>query len=57
MPIGITPGADGNLWFCAKKANKVGRITVNGAITLFALPTPNAGPDGTLLGPDGNVWF
>jgi hypothetical protein len=27
MPIGITSGADGNLWFCAKKANKVGRIT------------------------------
>ncbi len=23
----------------------------------FALPTPNAGPDGIILGPDGNVWF
>src|SRR5258708_1375059 len=55
MPIGITPGADGNMWFCAKKANKIGRITVGGDITLFPVPTPDAGPDGTLVGPDGNV--
>ena len=56
MPIGITPGADGNMWFCAKKANKIGRIAVDGEITLFPLPTPDAGPDGTLVDPDGNVW-
>ena len=57
MPIGITPGADGNMWFCAKRANKIGRIGMGGNIALFPVPTSNAGPDGTLVGPDGNVWF
>ena len=56
-PIGIVAGADGNLWFAEKSANKIGRITPRGEITEFALPTPQAGPDGMILGPDGNVWF
>ena len=42
MPIGITPGADGNMWFCAKKANKIGRVSASGDITLFSVPTPSA---------------
>jgi virginiamycin B lyase len=54
-PIGIT--ADGNMWFCAKGANKIGCHSIDGEITLFALPAEKAGPDGTLAGPDGNVWF
>ena len=29
----------------------------SGEVTEFPLPTPNAGPDGILNGPDGNVWF
>jgi len=28
-----------------------------GALSEFAVPTANAGPDGIALGPDGNVWF
>ena len=57
MPVGIAAGADGNLWFTEKQANRVGRITVDGAITEFALPTAKASPDGIALGPDGNIWF
>ena len=45
------------MWFAQKSANKIGRITMRGEISEFALPTPNAGPDGMMLGPDGNVWF
>ncbi len=45
------------MWFCEKTASKIGRITPDGKITEFALPTPNAGPDGIIGGPDGNVWF
>ena len=41
MPIGITAGADGNMWFCAKKANAIGRVTTAGEIVLFPVPTPN----------------
>jgi virginiamycin B lyase len=39
MPIGITPGADGNMWFCAKKANKIGRVSMKGEIKLFEIPS------------------
>jgi len=57
MPIGIAAGSDGNLWFTEKEGNRVGRITLDGAIAEFAVPTVRAAPDGIVLGPDGNVWF
>jgi virginiamycin B lyase len=44
-PIGITVGPDGNALVREKTANKIGRITPQGEITEFPLPTPNAGPD------------
>ena len=56
-PIGITPAADGALWFCENAGNRIGRITTAGAITEFPVPTPGAGPDGIVAGPDGNLWF
>jgi streptogramin lyase len=56
-PYIITPGPDGNLWFCESGASKIGRITPDGQITEFPLPTPKAGPNGMILAPDGNVWF
>lgn len=42
-PYGITAGKDGALWFTQHKANQIGRITVNGEVTPFVVPTPNAG--------------
>ena len=56
-PIGIVEGPDGAFWFAEKTGNKIGRITLDGAITEFPLPTPNAGPDAMMAGPDGNLWF
>jgi virginiamycin B lyase len=45
------------LWFTEKEGNRIGRITLDGEIAEFAVPTANSGPDGIVLGPDGNVWF
>ena len=64
---GIARGADGNLWFTEQSVNgnAIGRITPQGAITDFALPSITY-PDRTTwpvtandltLGPDGNLWF
>jgi hypothetical protein len=57
-PFGITAGPDGNLWFTEPGANQIGRITPDGEVTEFAVPTTAAGPaNGILTGPDGNIWF
>src|SRR5262249_46343590 len=69
-PIGITVGPDGNLWFVENggrvyiegavpepQPNNIARITAAGQITEFLIPTPNSGPTGITLGPDGALWF
>ncbi len=57
-PIGITGGADGNVWFTEYGADKIGRITPTGAITEFSTGlSPSSHPNRMALGPDGNVWF
>jgi streptogramin lyase len=65
-PTVIAAGPDGNLWFTergrphpagALDVAKVGRITTEGVITEFAVPTLGARPLGITGGPDGNVWF
>ena len=35
----------------------MGQITVDGQITEFTLPDPNASPASIAVGPDGNLWF
>jgi len=61
---GIAAGPDGALWFTEAlteaNATKIGRITTNGAVTEFAVPTPSY--EGGYLtditrGPDGAMWF
>ena len=37
--------------------NRIGRITMDGAITEFPIPTPGASPINIAVGPDRNVWF
>jgi streptogramin lyase len=59
-PWGITAGPDGNLWFTVSSdpaGPKIGRITPEGAITQFAIPTVPADPSKITTGPDGNLWF
>jgi streptogramin lyase len=60
---GIAAGPDGNLWFRDDGANKIGRLTPNGTVTEFAIPTSSAyvnttpRPSDIVAGPDGKVWF
>jgi streptogramin lyase len=56
-PMYITAGSDGNVWFTDASLNKIGRMTTDGVLTEFPVPTPSAGVYGICAGPDGNVWF
>jgi hypothetical protein len=39
------------------RANQIGRITTEGTITEYPIPTPDSGPNGITAGPDGALWF
>ena len=59
---GIIPGPDGNLWFVESYGNKIGRVTPQGVVTEFSVPTayaqqPQPALAGITVGPDGNIWF
>jgi streptogramin lyase len=54
---GITVGPDGNVWFTEDSGDRIGRITLDGAITEFSVPTPSSRPIRIAAGPDGNLWF
>jgi uncharacterized protein (TIGR03437 family) len=54
-PGGIAAGADGNLWFAGDST--IWRVTTDGALTSFLLPTGSAGFQGITAGPDGNLWL
>lgn|GEM_PF-1470904 len=57
---GITAGPDGAVWFVETGANKIGRISEEGQITEYPVPTPHAidGEQGFIaVGPDGALWF
>ncbi len=56
LPNKITTGPDGNLWFTEDYGNKIARITPQGNITEFAIPTVS-NPKGITKGSDGNLWF
>jgi streptogramin lyase len=45
------------MWFAESAGNRIGRITMTGAITEFPLPTAGSSPAGIAAGPDGAMWF
>jgi streptogramin lyase len=55
-PYTIVTGPDGNLLFTESDLGKIGRITPDGTITDFPIPTPGSGPYGITIGADGNLW-
>ena len=60
VPRGIVAGPDGAMWFTESGADQIGRITADGTINEYPLPSRNqvhAFPDGIVLGPDGAIWF
>lgn len=59
-PFAIAAGPDGALWFTELNAREIGRMTVNGTLTMHA-PLPGGGsasyPYGIAAGSDGAMWF
>lgn len=56
-PARIIVGPDRNLWFTENQANKIGKITPQGIITEYPVPTANSYPNDIAVGTDGNLWF
>jgi virginiamycin B lyase len=56
-PHGIVTGPDGALWFTENGGNKIGRITTDGSLTEFPIPSANSFPSDIIVGPDGALWF
>lgn len=55
---GLVFTPDGNIWTC--DGAKVYRATPAGAVTTFAVPTPNGGSSGSItmaVSSDGTIWF
>ena len=53
----IAVGHDGNLWVVEQNANRIARVTTDGVITEFEVPTPGSRPTSITRGFDGNMWF
>ncbi len=53
----ITLGPDGALWFTDLALGKIGRITTDGIVTSYSVPSANSQPMGIAAGPDGALWF
>jgi virginiamycin B lyase len=65
-PGDITAGADGAMWFLELSGTmdgvqvdggRVGRITMDGTITEFPLPTREPSPINIAVGPDRHIWY
>lgn len=55
-PRFIAAGPDGNLWFTLQ-LQKIGRISPDGVLKKFDLPSFSAQGDQITQGPDGALWF
>jgi virginiamycin B lyase len=65
-PGDITAGADGAMWFVELTGNmdgvqtdggRIGRITMDGVVTEYELPSKSPSPINIAVGPDRNIWF
>ena len=57
QPYAICAGPDGNIWFTDLSATALGRVTPNGQVTAFPIPTGMSFPAGIAAAADGNIWF
>jgi virginiamycin B lyase len=59
-PGPFVAGPDGAMWFAEMAGDNVGRITPDGTITEYPLPSRDrmhANPEGIAIGSDGAIWF
>ena len=62
---GITPGSkplsivvrDGVMWFSEAAGDHIGRLTTDGTITEFPIPSKGSQPRAMCPHPDGSIWF
>lgn len=57
VPIGITAGPDGALWFAGSGDFSVWRITTPGVATAYPTPTYGSEVQDVAKVPDGDLWF
>ncbi|MGB8908398.1 MAG: hypothetical protein WCC84_06585 [Candidatus Cybelea sp.] len=55
-PDYIVSGPERSMWFSEFYQDKIGRVTMRGKMTEFALPG-NTDIEGIAAGADGNIWF
>jgi virginiamycin B lyase len=57
-PHGMAFASDGKtLWYTGKATGTIGKITLDGKVVNFDLPTAGSVPIYIKAGPDGNMWF
>ncbi|HVW32949.1 MAG TPA: hypothetical protein VHL53_10455, partial [Acidimicrobiia bacterium] len=59
-PGPFVAGPDGAMWFVEMAGDNIGRITADGSITEYGLPSRDrmhANPEGLTVGSDGAIWF
>ncbi|MBL8522164.1 MAG: S8 family serine peptidase [Betaproteobacteria bacterium] len=56
-PQYIAKAADGNYWYTQPSANRVARMSPQGQVTEYPLPTSASNPFDIAAGPDGNMWL
>jgi virginiamycin B lyase len=55
--VELVSGQDGAIWFTRVAGDVIGRIDTKGQVTLFPIPTHDAGAFSLAAGRDGAVWF
>src|SRR5260370_16886694 len=53
----VEVGAVGNIWVADTGGNTIGRMSLTGAVRLFAMPTRSRRLSGLAAGADGRMWF
>jgi virginiamycin B lyase len=62
QPVDLVDGLDGTMWATLLSGDLASIVPAGSGpdttatITRFALPTPASGPEGLVLGPDGDIW-
>jgi virginiamycin B lyase len=56
-PFGVALDAGGTVWATLQAANRLVRITPDGQLAEFELPTRAGGPSDVAVDPSGAVWF
>ena len=56
-PYSLAKGSDGNIWFTEVNPDAIARMTPDGQVTDFPLPTSPNGLSNLTAGTDNNLWF